>query len=212
MPQSPDDISATTSRATGVARPVVIATLAIGLALALVLTWPDAQRAAAQSVPAKVRLCASCHGESGMPPDPTVPVLFGQQADYIAKQLHDYVNGDRDSQIMASIAESLSDDDISQIAAYYAGQRWPTPPAGALPPRPEAIGTCGACHQDNFSGGASPAGVAPRLAAQSAAYLRGAIDAFGSGDRRNNAPMTDIAKTLPPHDRKHLADYLAAFR
>ena len=146
-----------------------------------------------------------------MPSDPTVPVLFGQQADYIAKQLHDYVNGDRDSQIMASIAESLSDDDIRQIAAYYAGQRWPTSAATALPP-PDAIATCGACHQDNFSGGASPAGVAPRLAAQSAPYLLGAIDAFGSGDRRNNEPMTDIAKALSADDRKRVADYLAAFR
>ncbi len=206
MPQSPDATFIIAPRATGATRLVVVA------AIVLLLAWPGPQRAAAQPVPAKVQLCASCHGESGAPSDPSVPVLFGQQADYIAKQLHDYVNGDRDSQIMASIAESLSDDDISQIAAYYAGQRWPTPPARALPPPPEAIGTCGACHQDNFSGGASPAGVAPRLAAQSAAYLRGAIDAFGSGDRRNNAPMTDIAKTLSPDDRKHLADYLAAFR
>jgi cytochrome c553 len=203
MPQSPDDTSATTSRATGAARLVVIAALA--------MVWPGAQRAAAQSVPAKVQLCASCHGQAGAPSDPTVPVLFGQQADYIAKQLHDYVNGDRDSQIMASIAESLSDDDIRQIAAYYAGQRWPTSAATALPP-PDAIATCGACHQDNFSGGASPAGVAPRLAAQSAPYLLGAINAFGSGDRRNNEPMTDIAKVLSADDRKRVADYLAAFR
>ena len=202
MPQSPDDTSATTSRATGAARLVVIAALA--------MVWPGAQRAAAQSVPAKVQLCASCHGQAGVPSDPTVPVLFGQQADYIAKQLHDYVNGDRDSQIMASIAESLSDDDIRQIVAYYAGQRWPTSAATALPP-PDAIATCGACHQDNFSGGASPAGVAPRLAAQSAPYLLGAIDAFGSGDRRNE-PMTDIAKALSADDRKRVADYLAAFR
>jgi cytochrome c553 len=132
-------------------------------------------------------------------------------AQSIPAQLHDYVNGDRDSQIMASVAESLSDDDIRQIAAYYARQRWPASAATAMPP-PEAIGTCGACHLDNFSGGASPAGLAPRLAAQSAAYLLGAIDAFGREDRRNNAPMTDIAKALSADDRKRVADYLAAFR
>ena len=203
MPPSPDDTFATTSRATSAAPLVVIAALA--------LAWPGAQRATAQSIPAKVQLCASCHGQAGVPSDPTVPVLFGQQADYIAKQLHDYVNGDRDSQIMASVAESLSEDDIRQIAAYYARQRWPASAATAMPP-PEAIGTCGACHLDNFSGGASPAGVAPRLAAQSAAYLLGAIDAFGRGDRRNNAPMMDIAKALSADDRKRVADYLAAFR
>jgi cytochrome c553 len=42
--------------------------------------------------------------------------------------------------------------------------------------------------------------------------LVGAIDAFGSGDRRNNGPMTDIAKALSTDDRKRVADYLAAFR
>ena len=70
------------------------------------------------------------------------------------------------------------------------------------------------CHRPicrRFAGGASPAGVVPRLAAQSAPYLLGAIDAFGSGDRRNE-PMTDIAKALSADDRKRVADYLAAFR
>ena len=178
---------------------------------ALALAWPLTHRVAAQSVPAKVQLCASCHDNAGVPSDPTVPVLFGQQGDYIAKQLHDYVNGDRDSQIMASIAESLSNEDVTEIAAYYARQRWPTSVATALPP-PDAIGTCSPCHQDNFSGGASPAGVAPRLAAQSAPYLLGAIDAFANRVRRNNEPMTNIAKALSADDRKQVADYLAAFR
>jgi cytochrome c553 len=197
------DTSATTTRAPGMVRLLVIA--------ALSMAWPLTHRVAAQSVPAKVRLCASCHDNAGVPSDPTVPVLFGQQGDYIAKQLHDYVNGDRDSQIMASIAESLSNEDVTEIAAYYARQRWPTSVATALPP-PDAIGTCSPCHQDNFSGGASPAGVAPRLAAQSAPYLLGAIDAFANRVRRNNEPMTNIAKALSADDRKQVADYLAAFR
>jgi cytochrome c553 len=146
-----------------------------------------------------VQLCASCHDNAGVPSDPTVPVLFGQQGDYIVKQLHDYANGDRDSQIMASIAESLSNEDVTEIAAYYARQRWPTSAAIALPP-PEAVGTCSPCYQNNFSGGASPAGVAPRLAAQSAPYLLDAIDAFVNGDRRNNEAMTNIVKTLSADD------------
>jgi cytochrome c553 len=195
--------SATAPHAPGIVQLLVIA--------ALSMAWPLTHRVAAQSVPAKVQLCASCHGQAGVPSDPTVPVLFGQQGDYIVKQLHDYANGDRDSQIMASIAESLSNEDVTEIAAYYARQRWPTSAAIALPP-PEAVGTCSPCHQSNFSGGASPAGVAPRLAAQSAPYLLGAIDAFVNGDRRNNEAMTNIAKTLSADDRKRVADYIAAFR
>ncbi|HUC71796.1 MAG TPA: c-type cytochrome, partial [Stellaceae bacterium] len=87
---------------------VVVATLLFG-----------AGTAPAQSVEAKVQLCASCHGQAGLPSDHTVPIIWGQQAAYLRKQLNDYRSDDRDSQIMSSIAESLTDNEVSQIAAHF---------------------------------------------------------------------------------------------
>ena len=52
-------------------------------------------------------VCWSCHGVEGKPKDPSVPIIWGQQAAYLEKQMRDFRSGDRDSQIMASMAESV---------------------------------------------------------------------------------------------------------
>jgi len=132
-----------------------------------VATLLSAELVSAASIETTTQLCASCHGEHGLPSDPTVPIIWGQQAAYIQTELNAYRNGDRESQIMSSIAESLSNAEMSQIAAYFGHAKWPVrsdaPPSA---PAPGAIATCQACHNANLAGGMGPTGVAPRLAGQ----------------------------------------------
>lgn len=66
--------------------------------------------------------CAACHGEGGKAPQPTMPVLAGQFEDYLAKTLEDYRAGKRQQVIMQGQAQNLSDDDIANLAAYFASQ------------------------------------------------------------------------------------------
>jgi cytochrome c553 len=168
--------------------------------------------ASAASIEPKAQLCASCHGGHGLPTDPTVPIIWGQQMAYLQKQLNDYRNGDRDSQIMSSIAESLSDGDVSQIAAYFGNAEWPVRATASLPAAPGAIATCEACHNAKLAGGMSPAGVTARLAGQFSAYLIDTMNAYANGQRANSAPMSTLMHSLSPTDRKKIADYLAALR
>ena len=166
--------------------------------------------AVADAVPTKARLCASCHGAHGLPSDPTVPIIWGQQSAYILKQLNDYRNDDRISQIMSSIAESLSEGDVAQLAAYFGNAKWPVRAESPLLAAPEAIATCQVCHHPNLAGGASPSGVAPRLAGQFSPYLIDTMTAYTDGERANSTVMPALTQSLKPADRKAIADYLAA--
>jgi cytochrome c553 len=170
----------------------------------------NTEAACAASIETKMLLCASCHGRNGLPSDQTVPIIWGQQAEYIQKQLNDYRNGDRDSQIMSSIAESLSDGEVAQIAAYFGNAKWPAQSTAPPPAAPGAIATCQACHNPNLTGGVSPSGVAPRLAGQFSPYLVDTMTAYADGARANSATMSALMQSLSPADRKIIADYLAA--
>ena len=187
---------------------IIDAGLSLVLAFA-VMYAPSAAAAAADALATKTQLCASCHGRDGIPADHTVPIIWGQQAGYLRKQLNDYKNGDRDSQIMSSIAESLSEQDMSRIAAQFGSAKWPAPSQAKLPAAPAAIATCQACHHADFTGGFSPSGVAPRLAGQFSAYLIATMSAYADGDRANNSAMSALMKSLSPADRTKIADYLA---
>jgi cytochrome c553 len=166
----------------------------------------------ADSVGNKVQLCASCHGASGLPSDPSVPIIWGQQAAYLKKQLGDYKNDDRDSQIMSSIAESLSDADLSRIAAHFGAATWPTESKAVLPAVPAAIATCKVCHGEKLTGSVGPAGTAPRLAGQGAPYLVDTMTAYTNGERANSPLMASLMHNLSTADRKAIAEYLAAMR
>jgi cytochrome c553 len=168
--------------------------------------------ASADTLAAKEQLCASCHGKDGLPSDQTVPIVRGQQAAYMKKQLDDYRNGDRESQIMSSIAESLSEGEIAQIAADLGGAKWPEQAKASLPVAPAATAACKACHRADFVGGMAPSGVAPRLAGQNSAYLVGTMTAYADGERANSTVMGPLMQSLPATDRKAIAEYLAALR
>ena len=94
----------------------------IGLAGVAVAQQPQAKSAAAG---VNVSMCIGCHGIAGYktayPEVYRVPKLAGQQAAYIVKALQAYKSGERQHGSMRGIAASLSDKDMADLAAYYAG-------------------------------------------------------------------------------------------
>lgn len=68
--------------------------------------------------------CQACHGADGNGVgDPQYPIIAGQYADYLAQSLRQYRSGDRDNAIMKGFAGTLSDQDIADLAAYFASQQ-----------------------------------------------------------------------------------------
>ena len=64
--------------------------------------------------------CAACHGLNGLSTLPNAPHLAGQPAIYVTEQLKNYRNGSRKNEVMAVIAKPLTDDQIDDLAAWYA--------------------------------------------------------------------------------------------
>ncbi len=69
---------------------------------------------------AKAGMCATCHGPLGLSQLPNAPHLAGQPAIYTAEQLKNYRSGKRQNEVMAVIAKPLTDQDIDDLAAWYA--------------------------------------------------------------------------------------------
>jgi cytochrome c553 len=79
--------------------------------------------AAAQDAPQKTALCTTCHGQRGIGLLPDTPHLAGQPAIYLSAQLKAFRSGARRHEVMQVIAKGLADEDIEQLAAWYAAQQ-----------------------------------------------------------------------------------------
>lgn len=96
----------------------------LALALIAVIGLMSTAASAGDDVKAgkdKAQPCFACHGENGISPAPDMyPHLAGQHASYLVQALKDYKEGRRQNQIMTGMAEPLSEQDMEDIAAYYA--------------------------------------------------------------------------------------------
>jgi cytochrome c553 len=101
-------------------RPLIIAALALAAL--------DVAHAAAPVQPARLGLCAACHGADGMATMAGAPNLAGQKQDYLREALRQYRDGRRDIAVMRAATGPLSDAELDQLAAYFS----------ALTPRPKA--------------------------------------------------------------------------
>ena len=102
-------------------KPFSVALCAAVLSLGAVSTVP----AAADSVSDAVQVCSGCHGEAGIPADPTFPIIWGQNRTYILNQLRDFKFGKRKNDIMSGIVSTLSNTDMVGLAADCAGKKGP---------------------------------------------------------------------------------------
>ncbi|MEO8546439.1 MAG: c-type cytochrome [Betaproteobacteria bacterium] len=170
----------------------------------------------------KIAMCIGCHGIKGyqasFPEVYKVPMISGQGEKYIAAALHAYQKGERKHPSMRGIAGGLDDQDIADVAAYYAasGQQGAgATPAGTAPANAKAAeliakGGCVACHGDNFNKPIDPS--YPKVAGQHADYLFAALKSYKSEGHttwgRSNAIMGGIAKQFSNNELKTLANYL----
>lgn len=158
--------------------------------------------------------CTMCHGVRGMSGAAT-PNLAGQYAEATYKQLRDFKDGYRKSEIMAPHVRGLSDQDMLDLAAYYAYlPREHPPPALVEQLRAPAIVQIGApmrnippcisCH-----GGSDYKSASPLLDGASASYLRDQLQAFANGTRSNDihAQMRNIARQMTPEEIETVARY-----
>jgi cytochrome c553 len=155
---------------------------------------------------AKLLVCNTCHGADGVPKSVATPVIWGQQENYLVKQLHDFHSGDRGSEVMMWMATALTPAELGSAAAYFAKKNWPARSAGAASTSPPAIvAVCQACHQQNLAGGLP----APRLAGQRYEYLVDAMRRYAEGERANNPEMMNMMKALSPAERDAMARYIS---
>jgi cytochrome c553 len=168
----------------------------------------------------KAAMCIGCHGivgyQASFPQVYKVPMISGQGSEYIVAALTAYKSGDRKHPTMRAIAGSLSEQDMADLAAYYAGHKGA--PAGNAPqPSVEVAallkkGNCASCHGDNFN---KPiAGTYPKLAGQHADYLYAALTAYQTENNpalgRGNAIMAAQAKPFTHQELKAIAGYIAS--
>lgn len=102
--------------AVGVA--VTFAATISGVLLAQDRTTREQISAAVSDIPIS-RHCVACHGPSGITPNPTFPHLAGQNGSYLAAQLKKFKSGERYDPLMTPIAQSLSPEEISDLARFY---------------------------------------------------------------------------------------------
>lgn len=97
--------------------------LGAGLSAAAALLAGPAVAQDAAAGRAKAAACAVCHGAAGLSVTPDAPHLAGQPAIYVATQLRAYRSGARKHEVMAVMAKPLSDEDILNLAAWFASIR-----------------------------------------------------------------------------------------
>jgi cytochrome c553 len=158
--------------------------------------------------------CAGCHGADGISQTAETPSLAGQPDDYVQWQLVYYRRGARKNELMESVAQSLTNEEIRNLGAYYASlpapKPEPAPASDALAQTGAKLAKqhrCASCHGDDYEG----IGPAARLSGQREDVLLKALHEFKSGNRVGSgvASMADVTFALNDADMQALADYMA---
>lgn len=153
--------------------------------------------------------CLGCHGienYKNVYPTYSVPMLVGQHPEYIEAALKAYRARERSHATMYAQASSLSDQDISDIAAYLSGTALATGATAVGQAPAKVTELCATCHGKD---GVGIVGMYPTLAGQHADYLERALVEYQKGDRKNPV-MGPFAAQLSAADVKQIAAYYAA--
>jgi cytochrome c553 len=181
------------------------------VALVAAVRSPSAQAAGdVQKGKAISYTCLGCHGiedYNNVYPTYHVPKLQGQHPEYIVAALKAYRSGERSHGTMHAQSVSMSDQDMEDVAAYFAGQVIASGGANAQPVGtvPAAVATCQACHGRD---GVGIMGMYPTLSGQHADYLEQALSQYRTGARRN-AIMQPFAAQLKPEQLREVSEYFA---
>lgn len=176
---------------------------------------------AAKGQTISTNVCGACHSADGSRGAPANPILQGQHPEYLVKQLTEFKAGKRDNAIMKGFASALSEEDMRNVAAFYAGK---TAKPGAAKNKDlvtlgekiyrggiadRSIPACSGCHSPTGAGIPSQY---PRLAGQHAEYTEAQLLAFRGGVRNNSAQMTGVAAKMSDREIKAVSDYIAGLQ
>lgn len=174
----------------------------------------------AKSVP-----CAACHGREGNSANPAWPSIAGQNAPYIVSQLQAFKDGTRTDPLMTPQAMSLSDQDMRDLAVYFASQEAAPKPVSApdTVSRGKALyrggdaeaeaAACLACHGPTGRG--NPAAAYPMLRGQYATYTAKQLRDYARGARKSDGStriMRDIASRLSEDDILAVSSYIQGLK
>jgi cytochrome c553 len=155
----------------------------------------------------KAVVCNGCHGTKGKSGNPQRPNLAAQQVDYFISQLNAFKNGSRANPMMQAMAINLKEEDIENLAAYYASLP-PVSSGGEQTLAEEGLtraSLCLGCHGAKGEGN----GEIPRLAGQHPEYLERQLHYFKTGSRKN-AQMQVMVQTLSDIEIKELSAYFGS--
>ncbi|MBS0484619.1 MAG: cytochrome c4 [Proteobacteria bacterium] len=213
---------------------VIRAVLAMAAPLAAEETAADSNAApAAPAAPAGAQeiasgICAGCHNPDGNSVIPMNPILAGQQAEYITKQLMDFKATEtepakRNSPVMSSMVAALSQDDMKKLGEYYAQQKTVPSQVAADEKLLETgkilyhggniehgVPACASCHGPNGSG------IPPRypgVAGQHAEYTLTQLNLFNTGDRSNDSNvMQKVVSRMSAQEKRAVSAYISTMR
>ncbi|MBT2117428.1 cytochrome c4 [Dyella sp. LX-66] len=169
----------------------------------------------------KAAACGACHGMDGNSSDAQYPKLAGQSEQYIVQQLTNFKSGKRQNPIMMGMAAPLSEQDMHDIGAYFAGKSaLPGVADQALVQRGEqlyrqgdaakGVPACMACH--SIDGRGNPGAMYPQLTSQHAQYIQATLKAMHDGtswgDDAHAKIMPSIAQKLDEKDIAAVASYV----
>lgn len=167
----------------------------------------------------KSKTCAACHAVDGNSINPIWPKLAGQHEQYTVKQLQNFKSGERENIQMGPLAKSLSEEDMRDIATYYASQKLQI---GQADPDLLTMGqkiyragvtekklpACSSCHGPNGSG--NPLANYPSLSGQHAEYTKSQLMAFRDSKRDNDTDkvMRIVAEKMTIDEINAVANYI----
>lgn len=193
-----------------------------GLAISITASaWAEGGNAEAGKT--KSASCAACHGADGNSTNPEWPKLAGQHASYIMKQLANFKEDKRVNAIMSPMAKPLSEQEVADLAAYFASQ---PKKLGEADQSKVALGeqvykggnnatgvaACAACHGPTGTG--NPAANFPALSGQQTTYVKNQLNAFRKGERANDAGkmMQNVAAGMTDAEIDAVAEYIAGLK
>jgi cytochrome c553 len=171
--------------------------------------------------PIVTETCQGCHGMDGNGPIPNFPKLAGQNAEYMFRELKTFKAGDRVIETMQPFMEALSEQDMANLALYFAAQKG-TPSEVTKPEllakgkeiyfngnADSGVPSCDGCHEEDGHG----SGKFPRIAGQNVEYTLETFKNYATGVRKNGVKaMRTVAHRLTQEEIEALAQYLASMK
>lgn len=197
----------------------------IALAIAgTAVSGPAVAAGSAEAGQAKAVTCSACHGMDGNSLNPEWPSLAGQHESYIVKALQSFKSGARQNVLMSSMALPLTDEDMLDLAAFFAAQKRT---GGTADPalvsagerlyrggnKETGVPACLACHGPTGQG--NPAAGWPAIAGQHATYSAAQLTAYRAKQRATDGDtqmMRNVAATLTDDEIKAVASYIQGLR